>query len=69
MGSVIGMPGWHGRFFHRATVNCSVETAWDVIIDHEGYTEFAESETRLIKEGENDRNKKRNLVSRSTSLN
>lgn len=51
-----GIPGRHGRFFHRATVNCSVETAWDIMTDHEGLTEFTQSETRLIKEGENERN-------------
>ena len=56
MSSVKGIPGWHGRFFHRATVNCSVETAWDVVTDHEGYTEFTESEVRLIQDGQNDRN-------------
>ena len=50
------IPGRHGRFFHRATVNCSVEAAWDVFTDHEGYTEFTQSPTRLIREGKPDRN-------------
>lgn len=56
MSKVKGIPGRHGRFFHRATVNCSVSTAWDVFTDHEGYTEFTASQAILIKEGEKDRN-------------
>ena len=48
--------GKHARFFHRTTVNCSVETAWEVLTDHEAYSEFTESPTRLIREGQNERN-------------
>lgn len=54
--AVQGVPGRHFRSFHRATVNCSVETAWDVFTDHEGQAEFKSSHTQLIKEGETDRN-------------
>ena len=56
MSTVKGIPGKHGRFFHRATVNCSVETAWDIFTDHEGLTEFTQSETKLVKEGYTERN-------------
>ena len=53
---VNGIEGQHGRFFHRATVNCDLATAWDVFTDHEGYTNFTQSETRVVKEGNPDRN-------------
>ena len=53
---VNGIPGVHGRFFHRATVNCDVATAWDVVTNHENYTNFTQSPTRLVREGEKERN-------------
>ena len=54
--SVKGIPGKHGRFFYRTTVNCPVETAWDVFTDHEGYTEFTGSEVRVVQEGKDGKN-------------
>lgn len=54
--AVKGIPGIHGRFFHRAVVNCSVETAWDIFTDHEGLNEFTGMTLKLTKEGYFERN-------------
>lgn len=49
--AVKGIPGIHGRFVHRAAVNCSVETAWGIFTDHDGIGEFSGAQVKLTKGG------------------
>ena len=49
--AVKGIPDFHGRFFPRAAVNCSVETGWDIFTGHDGIGEFSGEQVKLIKGG------------------
>lgn len=46
----------HCRFFHRATVNAPIDTAWGVFTEHERFSEWTDIDWQITKKGHPDPN-------------